>query len=390
MERAGHVGKRVNRAMQPINKPQTASILVVDDDPVLCQTATVFLGMAGHKVISASSVDEALSRCAATVFDIAIVDFEMAGANGLEFLAACREKGLLRQMPVIMMTSRDDMPVIDRAFELGASGFTVKPANWRLLEHQARFILRAASNERVAEAARDEAIRLSTLKDELLSLARHELRTPLNAVVGFGRMIATEAAAHADRTIESHAREVVAAGQRLDGILGDIQIFLDHRAGRLSTNRQSERAAWILDAFMADPAVKATPAGVTLTIVDDTAQARFTVDAAQIHDALRRLAINAYRYAAGATRVTVTALNDNRGNIVLAVSDDGEGIPEDQLLQVMEPFAQADTSHTRNIGGLGLGLPITRALAEMNGGTFALSSKTGQGTTAVMAFPREG
>jgi signal transduction histidine kinase len=374
--------------MAPDDEKPNLAILLVDDDPVLCQTAVVFLGMSGHKVTVTHTVNEALAAIDRAIFDLAIVDFEMPGASGLEFLAACRERGLLERMPIIMMTSRDDMPVIDRAFEMGASGFTVKPANWRLLEHEARFVLRAARNERLATQARDEALRLSALKDELLSLARHELRTPLNAVVGFGRMIAQEAARIRQESIAVHAEEVVNAGLKLDVILGDIQIFLDHRAGRLSSNRQTERPAWILDALLADPALRNPPKGLGVGMADEAGDIRIAVDAGQIHDALRRLVTNAFRHAAGASRVSITTLLDPRGRVILAVSDDGCGIAEADIARCLEPFAQADMSRTRGAEGLGLGLPIARALTEMNGGTFALSSRPGQGTTAIMAFPR--
>lgn len=367
---------------------KSLKILLVDDDPVLCQTAVVFLGMAGHKVTVTHGVADAIVQLDRTVFDLAIVDFEMPGASGLEFLGTCRDRGLLGSMPVIMMTSRDDMPVIDRAFEMGASGFTVKPANWRLLEHEARFVLRAARNQRLATASRDEALRLSALKDQLLSLARHELRTPLNAVVGFGRMIAQEAARIHDESIAVHANEVVTAGLKLDVILSDIQIFLDHRAGRLSSNRQAERPAWILDALLADPALKNPPKGLGVGMADEAGDVRIAIDPTQIHDALRRLVINTFRHAAGASKVLITALLDGKGRVILAVTDDGSGIPEADIARCLEPFAQADMSRTRGSEGLGLGLPIARALTEMNGGTFTLSSKPGAGTTAILAFPR--
>jgi two-component system cell cycle sensor histidine kinase PleC len=73
----------------------------------------------------------------------------------------------------------------------------------------------------------------------------------------------------------------------------------------------------------------------------------------------------------------------------VVVQDNGEGIPADKLPVIMEPFGQADTSYARSRGGVGLGLPIVRSLAELHGGRFTIESEYGRGTTARLHLPEE-
>ncbi len=70
-----------------------------------------------------------------------------------------------------------------------------------------------------------------------------------------------------------------------------------------------------------------------------------------------------------------------------SVSDDGIGIPPDKLEEVLEPFGQVDDTNARQHGGTGLGLPITKSLIEMHGGSFRIESTLGEGTTAIMTLP---
>ncbi len=131
-----------------------------------------------------------------------------------------------------MVTGREDAVSIDRAFDVGASSFTVKPVNWRQLSHQVRYVVRAARHEREARRSRDEALSISRMKSEILTLMRHEIRTPLNAAVillieqqSLGPI--GEPASYVD-----HARHDVARqGEDLLGLFNDLMLYSALSAG---------------------------------------------------------------------------------------------------------------------------------------------------------------
>ncbi len=131
------------------------SILFVDDDPILREFAQVNLASGKTTISVAEDGQDALEKLGAAAPDIILADLEMPRMDGYEFLARLRRDPQFARTPVIVVTGREDVKAIDRAFEAGATSFVIKPINWRLLAYQIRFVERAARAER--EVARAEA-----------------------------------------------------------------------------------------------------------------------------------------------------------------------------------------------------------------------------------------
>lgn len=117
------------------------NILAVDDDPIQREFSSVYLGPAS--VTTAASAEEGLTLLAERRFDIALIDVDMPGMNGLMMVQQLRSNPRYRSMPIMMITGREDMASVDRAFEVGADSFMMKPVNWRLLAHHVKFLIRA-------------------------------------------------------------------------------------------------------------------------------------------------------------------------------------------------------------------------------------------------------
>ncbi len=142
-------------------------ILFVDDDPILREFAAVNLASEQAGVDTAPDGVAALEAIEAKAPDILLLDLEMPHLDGFEVLARLRADERHRGLPVIVVTGREDVEAVDRAFQAGATSFVVKPLNWRLLTHQIRFVHRAALAERELAEGRDEAsIQLQRLAAE--------------------------------------------------------------------------------------------------------------------------------------------------------------------------------------------------------------------------------
>jgi CheY-like chemotaxis protein len=120
-----------------------ARILVTDDDPILREFARVHLTTPTASVEVAESAEEGLSCIGKGHFDIALVDLEMPGMGGLEMIKRLRADPVHCDLPIVVVTGRDDMNSIDLAYEAGATSFVTKPVNWRLMGYQLRYVLRA-------------------------------------------------------------------------------------------------------------------------------------------------------------------------------------------------------------------------------------------------------
>lgn len=132
-------------------------ILYVDDDPILREFAQVHLTTESATIETAEDGLAGLDMLAACKPDLVVLDLEMPRLDGFEMLQRMRGQPEYERTPVIVATGREDVAAIDRAFHAGATGFTVKPINWRLLSYQIRYVHRAHQTELSLRDARRRA-----------------------------------------------------------------------------------------------------------------------------------------------------------------------------------------------------------------------------------------
>ena len=132
-------------------------LLFADDDPILREFAKVHLATEHGEVLTAGDGQEAWETIQTQPLDLVLVDLEMPKMDGFDLVRRMREQPRFNNLPVIVVTGREDVAAIDKAFTCGATSFVTKPINWRLLSYQVRFTLRAGSAERRVDAARADA-----------------------------------------------------------------------------------------------------------------------------------------------------------------------------------------------------------------------------------------
>jgi NO-binding membrane sensor protein with MHYT domain/CheY-like chemotaxis protein/nitrogen-specific signal transduction histidine kinase len=271
-------------------------------------------------------------------------------------------------------------------FAMLASLFDARlEANARVLE-----ISQATAAEREdlltrERAARDEAERLSALKDEFLATLSHELRTPLNAVLGWASMLQRggkdeETFKRGLETIERNAR---AQGQLIDDLLDMSRII----SGNLRLDVQLLEPDKVIEAALGTVHPAAVAKRIDLRV--DVAKGLGVVlgDPARLQQVMWNLLSNAVKFTPVGGMVQVMLGRDEQ-DVVIRVADSGIGIEPEFLPHVFDRFRQQDASITRKHGGLGLGLSIARQLVELHGGTIAVSSPGPHaGTTFSLRLP---
>jgi DNA-binding response OmpR family regulator len=141
---------------------EATRILFADDDPIMREFASVHLATDKAEISLAADGVEALARIAIERPDILLLDLEMPNLDGFEVLGRLRADPATRDLPVIVVTGREDVVAIDRAFEAGATSFLVKPINWRLLSYQIRYVLRDRGELR--QAASEAGLQAGVLR----------------------------------------------------------------------------------------------------------------------------------------------------------------------------------------------------------------------------------
>jgi len=250
---------------------------------------------------------------------------------------------------------------------------------------------RLKAQQRVLEAsvererrARAEAEAANRLKDDFLATVSHELRTPLNAVLGWASLLLRhdaddETRRRAATGIERGAR---AQAQIVDDILDTSRIV----TGRLHIDRRILPLAEPVQDAVDTMSVAAAAKRIAIHMKLDS-DARVQGDGTRLRQVAWNLVSNAIKFTPEAGRIEISVRSD-ADVAELSVRDNGVGIDPAFLPHVFEPFRQADSSMTREQGGLGLGLAITRRLVELHGGTIhAESAGIGRGTRITVRLP---
>jgi len=238
-------------------------------------------------------------------------------------------------------------------------------------------------------SAREAAESANRAKSTFLANMSHELRTPMNAIIGYSEMLAEDAEDEGHDDMVPDLEKINAAGKHLLALINDILDLSKIEAGRMELFLETFDLRQMLDEAVSTVMPLITKNGNTLEteFADDLGNVR--VDLTKLRQALFNLLSNAAKFTEGGT-LTLGAEKEMRDEdewLKLSVSDTGIGIGEDKLDKVFEEFSQADDSTTRDYGGTGLGLPISRRFCQMMGGDIIVSSVLGKGATFTIELP---
>jgi signal transduction histidine kinase len=240
--------------------------------------------------------------------------------------------------------------------------------------------------------ARETAEAGARAKSRFLATMNHELRTPLNAVIGFAETLALDAVRPGPRPdpkeTEEFALHIRDAGRHLLTLIDDILDLVRIDSGAYELAADIVDAGRLVQAAVLRGEAAAQKGGLALVGRDETGGARLRVDERRLRRLLGHLLGNAVKFTRSGGNVTVTARLDTEGNVRIEVRDTGVGMAPEDLQRVSQPFHQLDARLARRAGGAGIGLHLSRAIAEAHGGALLLDSTPGKGTTAALLLPR--
>lgn len=230
------------------------------------------------------------------------------------------------------------------------------------------------------EYARNMADEANRAKSTFLANMSHEIRTPMNAIIGLTHLLRLQSNPSQIERLD----KISSAGQHLLSIINDILDISKIEAGKLKLEEKDFALGAILDQVRSMISDSANAKGLNIEIDGDHVPVWLNGDSTRLRQALLNFASNAVKFTErGAISLRATLLEDNGEDLLVRfeIADSGIGIDADKLERLFHAFEQADASTTRQYGGTGLGLTISRCIAELMGGEVGVESALGEGST---------
>ena len=235
--------------------------------------------------------------------------------------------------------------------------------------------------------AKERAEETSRQKSEFLARISHELRTPLNAIMGFSEVMRLERFGEIENEkYRGYVNDIHSSGSHLLSLINDLLDLSKVEAGKLELNFTSVSLPEVADHAMKMLQEAATAARVVLRKAMPADLPNVVADLRSMRQIMLNLISNALKFTDPGGQVIVSAQVTAGGELKLRVKDTGIGMNAEQLQDALEPFRRV-TTDGRDAPGTGLGLPLTKALAEANRTQFAISSEPRKGTLVEITFP---
>jgi signal transduction histidine kinase len=366
----------------PRDKSDTtpARLLVVDDEPGIRSLFDYEFTSRGWSVFVAADVREGLEMARVRRPDVVVCDLTLPDGDGAQVLETLKEMD--PKIEVIMVTGHATLESALACLRRGAYDYVVKPFQ---MEEVARLADRAF-DRRCLNQQLIHLKELNRLKTDFIAGMSHELRTPLNAVIGFVSLILDGAYGDvADRQRQALRRvDVNSRGllQLINNILDVSKVGTGHMEVYAEVFALDELAREVAEGM--DSIVRGKSLDLKVSVPEGI---HLYTDRMKLKQILVNLVGNALKFTREG-KVSVSAEKAQDGTHVrLQVRDTGVGIRAEDIPFLFQEFKQPDPSTVREFGGTGLGLAIVRKLSTLLGGSVAVESEPGKGSTFTLTLP---
>jgi signal transduction histidine kinase len=388
---------------------ELTKILIVDDLPQNLRALDAIIRAADRQIFYADSGDQALSLLLEHDFALAILDVQMPGMDGFELAELMRGTERTRHVPIVFVTAAGkELNYAFKGYETGAVDFLYKPldigavrskvnvfATLYQKRNESRRQVIALEESRARQevllkelsSAQEDLRRAVRMRDDFMSIVAHELRTPLNTLF-LESQIRTLQLSRGNLAFFDEANLTRMTGsdrRQIESMLRLIEDMLDVsriRSGQLSIRPQPTALAPLVERVVGDLAVQANSSDITISL-HPVPQVTGVWDEFRVEQMLVNLLTNAIRY--GANKPIDVLCEVAEGTVKISVQDRGTGISKEDLQRIFAPFERG--SRTKFTAGLGLGLYIIRQLADAHGGSVAVESVLGEGSTFTITLP---
>jgi two-component system, sensor histidine kinase and response regulator len=359
-------------------------ILVIDDEEWLRDMVRMALTQRGYETVEAENGATGIELARRTLPDLILCDVNMEKVDGYLTLSALRNEPSTSGIPFILMTGLADHAGMRHGMELGADDYLPKPFTLEAL--YAAVEVRLTKTEKLRE---DAEKKLADLRDNISLMLPHELRTPLNGILAYGEILSTDAESLPPEEISEMGQVIYNSGRRLERLVENFLVYTQieitfaapEKVAALRQNRAESPVATIEERARAQAAAFHRSADLVLNLEPVTVP----MSEDYLAKVTTELTQNAFKFSQKGTPVQVR-LSATESVVELTIIDQGRGFSTEHISRI-GAYMQFDRKmHEQQ--GLGLGLIISKRLAELHGGTLQITSQPGALTTVRLRLPR--
>jgi signal transduction histidine kinase len=404
---------------------ERVNILLVDDRPENLLALEAILEPLGQELIRANSGPEALKRVLEMEFAVILLDVQMPGMNGFEVAEIIKSRERSRTIPIIFLSaiSKEDAYVF-KGYSMGAVDYVFKPFNpdvlrskvavfvdlfmkQREIQRQGDLLRESQKRElelehrtSLLETEARSAAKLSQMNEELhrrqIALEQamgarnrfyasmsHELRTPINAVIGYSTLMLDNIYGPLNAKQKEGLQRTLKAARHLLELVNDVLDLSKIEAGKIELSLQPVMFPSLIEDLFVTVRPLADEYGSSLSLEMEGEPFNIVSDPRRVRQILLNLLSNAIKFGEGKPIRVLCKQNEGRG-VEIDVVDLGVGIAKDDISRIFEEFVQVSESKQP---GTGLGLPISRRLAQLLDGSLTVHSAPGQGSAFRLTLP---
>ncbi|MCO6472775.1 MAG: hybrid sensor histidine kinase/response regulator [Melioribacteraceae bacterium] len=416
----------------------TPIILIAEDSSLQRKQLEYILKKENYNVISSKNGKEAFEAASKNIPDLVITDLIMPGLDGYELCHKIKTTTHLKKIPVILLTNLSEPQDVIKGLEAGVDNFITKPYERQFLLSRVNYVLEnnkirqmqnidsnlglelilngkkyfisadriqimdlllstyenaIHTNEELKIANRtltelhkellqknSELEKLNQEKDKFLRMAAHDIRNPISAMLSWGNMIQDELREGDDSRLVTTIDLIRRSGGLVITLLNELLDLAVIESGKLKLVKTEFNLVEVVDQVKMMHKSMADKKSIEIVIDAPDKQIDVIADRTKIEQVLNNLVTNAVKFSYPKTTVKII-IEQTKRDVKISVSDEGQGIPADELDKLFTPFGKTSVKPTAGESSTGLGLSIVKKIIDAHNSKIYVASEIGQGTT---------